>query len=48
MNDRKGNVVAIYDGYGILKAKYLYDTWGKRTIASETTDYAVANAKPIR
>ena len=44
----QGDVVAIYDINGTLKAKYLYDVWGNCTIASETTDYTVANANPIR
>lgn len=41
-------MVAIYDTNGTLKAKYLYDAWGNCTISSETTDYTVANANPIR
>ena len=44
----QGDVVAIYDTNGTLKAKYLYDAWGNCTIASETTSYDVANANPIR
>ena len=44
----QGDVVAIYDSYGSLKAKYLYDAWGNCTISSETTSYDVANANPIR
>ena len=43
-----GDVVAIYNANGVLKAKYLYDAWGNCTISSETTDYVVANANPIR
>ena len=31
-----------------MVAKYLYDAWGNCTISSETTNYAVANANPIR
>ena len=31
-----------------MVAKYLYDAWGNCTISSETTDYVVANANPIR
>ena len=44
----QGDVVAIYDTNGTLKAKYLYDAWGNCTISGETTDYIVANANPIR
>ena len=44
----QGDVVAIYDINGTLKAKYLYDAWGNCTISSETTNYDVANANPIR
>ena len=44
----QGDVVAIYNKNGTLKAKYLYDAWGNCTISSETTDYDVANANPIR
>ena len=44
----QGDVVAIYDVNGNLKAKYLYDAWGNCTVASETTSYDVANANPIR
>ena len=44
----QGDVVAIYDTNGTLKAKYLYDAWGNCTISSETTSYDVANANPIR
>ena len=44
----QGDVVAIYNANGVLKAKYLYDAWGNCTISSETTDYVVANANPIR
>ena len=44
----QGDVVAIYDTNGALKAKYLYDAWGNCTISSETTSYDVANANPIR
>ena len=44
----QGDVVAIYDTNGALKAKYLYDAWGNCTISSETTNYDVANANPIR
>ena len=44
----QGDVVAIYDVNGTLKAKYLYDAWGNCTISSETTSYDVANANPIR
>ena len=44
----QGDVVAIYDTNGMLKAKYLYDAWGNCTISSETTSYDVANANPIR
>ena len=44
----QGDVVAIYDKNGALKAKYLYDAWGNCTISSETTSYDVANANPIR
>ena len=44
----QGDVEAIYDLGGNLKAKYIYDAWGNCTISSETTDYAVANANPIR
>jgi RHS repeat-associated protein len=29
-------------------AKYLYDAWGNCTISSETTNFALANANPIR
>ena len=43
-----GDVIAIYDTNGTLKAKYLYDAWGNCTISSETTSYDVANANPIR
>ena len=43
-----GDVVAIYDTSGNLVAKYLYDAWGNCTVSSETTNYAVANANPIR
>jgi len=43
-----GDVVAIYDTSGNMVAKYLYDAWGNCTISSETTNYAVANANPIR
>ena len=43
----QGDVVAIYDTNGTLKAKYLYDAWGNCTISSETTSYDVANANPI-
>ena len=44
----QGDVEAIYDLGGNLKAKYIYDAWGNCTISSQTTDYAVANANPIR
>lgn len=44
----QGDVIAIYDTNGILKAKYLYDAWGNCTMSSETMDYTVANANPIR
>lgn len=44
----QGDVVAIYDTNGTLKAKYLYDAWGNCTISGETTSYDVANANPIR
>ena len=44
----QGDVVAIYDTNGTLKAKYLYDASGNCTISSETTSYDVANANPIR
>ena len=44
----QGDVVAIYNKNGTLKAKYLYDAWGNCTISSETTDYDVANTNPIR
>ena len=44
----QGDVVAIYNKNGTLKAKYLYDAWGNCTISSETTDYDVANVNPIR
>ena len=44
----QGDVVAIYDTNGVLKAKYLYDIWGNCTISGETTSYDVANANPIR
>ena len=44
----QGDVVAIYDTNGTLKAKYLYDAWGNCTISSETTSYDMANANPIR
>ena len=44
----QGDVVAIYNANGVLKVKYLYDAWGNCTISSETTDYVVANANPIR
>ena len=43
-----GDVVALYDTNGTMVAKYLYDAWGNCTISSETTNYAVANANPIR
>ena len=43
-----GDVVAIYDTSGNMVAKYLYDAWGNCTVSSETTNYAVANANPIR
>ena len=31
-----------------MVAKYLYDAWGNCTISSETTNFSVANANPIR
>lgn len=31
-----------------MVAKYLYDAWGSCTVSSETTNYTVANANPIR
>ena len=43
-----GDVLGIYDTSGTLVAKYLYDAWGNCTISGETTNYAVANANPIR
>ena len=44
----QGDVVAIYNKNGALKAKYLYDAWDNCTISGETTSYDVANANPIR
>ena len=44
----QGDVTAIFNTSGTLMAKYLYDAWGNCTISSETTNYAVANANPIR
>ena len=43
-----GDVVGIYNLAGTLVAKYNYDAWGNCTISSETTDYTIANANPIR
>ena len=43
-----GDVLGIYNTSGTLVAKYLYDAWGNCTISGETTNYAVANANPIR
>ena len=44
----QGDVVGIYDTSGNFKVKYLYDAWGNCTVASETTDLALAKANPIR
>ena len=43
-----GDVDAIYDLYGNLKAKYLYDAYGNCTISSETTNQVLARVNPIR
>ena len=44
----QGDVTAIFDIYGTMVAKYLYDAWGNCTISSETTNRTVAVANPIR
>ncbi len=44
----QGDVLGIYDSNKNLKVKYLYDAYGNCTIASQTTDYNLANANPIR
>ena len=44
----QGDIVGIYDENGTLKVKYNYDAWGNCTISSETTDYPLAHANPIR
>ena len=44
----QGDVVGIYDENGTPKVKYNYDAWGNCTISSETTDYPLAHANPIR
>ena len=43
----QGDVVAIYDTNGALKAKYLYDAWGNCTISGETTSYDIQSAKAL-
>ena len=44
----QGDVTAIFDTSGNMVANYRYDAWGNCTIGAGTTDYAVANANPIR
>ena len=43
-----GDVQAIVNTNGTVVARYLYDAFGNCTIASGTTNTAVANANPIR
>ena len=44
----QGDVVAIFDIYGAMVAKYRYDAWGNCIISSETTNYTIAGVNPIR
>ena len=44
----QGDVVAIYDNNGNKRVAYNYDAFGNCTIASSTTDYALATVNPIR
>ena len=43
-----GDVIGIYNTSGTKVAGYAYDAWGNYTITSDTTNYDVATANPIR
>ena len=44
----QGDVIAIYNSNGAKVVEYRYDAYGNCTIASSTTDYALATVNPIR
>ena len=43
-----GDVIGIYNTSGTKVGGYAYDAWGNYTITSDTTNYDVATANPIR
>ena len=48
LRNLQGDVIGIYDTSGNLVVKYNYDSWGNCTVASGTTNQALARANPMR
>ena len=44
----QGDVIAIADSTGTVKAAYTYDAWGKCTVVSDTSGCNIANINPFR
>ena len=44
----QGDVIAITDETGAVKARYSYDAWGKCTISDDNSGVDIANINPFR